>query len=131
MGADVSEFEFTEDKILPYFRQRIGFISSKDDILSMLKRTGPLLIFKEKGRSVYPYSLIDRELLDTWAAELLQEGSIASVFIDDFYFVDADDLSTYASFLPKQRSLGELEGKILSKLDEDRTATSLIESPAR
>lgn len=34
MGADISEFEFTEDQVVPFFRRRIGMAASKDEVLS-------------------------------------------------------------------------------------------------
>jgi ATP-dependent Lhr-like helicase len=125
LGSEVSEFEFTEDKVLPYFRQRIGFVSSKDDLLGLIRRAGPLRVLKEKGRSVYPYTVADRESVDAWAGELVQEKVISSVYIDDAYFVPTEDLPTYLSVLAKDRELGEVEQKILVELDEPRTASDL------
>ena len=132
MGSDLSEFEFTEDRVVPYFRQRIGFVSSKDDLLSLIHRAGPLRVLKEKGRSVYPYTVASRESVNAWSAELLHEGAIASVYIDDAYFVAAEDLPAYTSVLAKDRQLGELEERVLAEITEARTPqelTAKLEAP--
>jgi len=133
MGADISEFEFTEDKVLPYFRKRIGFIAAKDDVLAMLRRAGPLRVLKEKGRSIYPYTVADRASVDQWCAELLEEGAIASVYIDDAYFVPAADLPTYLGVLARPRELGEADRQVLGALAEARTpaeVAAVLEMPS-
>lgn len=125
MGSDLSEFEFTEDRVVPYFRQRIGFVSSKDDLLSLVRRAGPIRVLKEKGRNVYPYTVASRESVDAWSAELVHEGAISSVYIDDAYFVATEDLPAYNAVLSRDRKLGELEGKVLAGVAEARTPQEL------
>lgn len=125
MGADISEFEFTEDKVLPYFRQRIGFVTAKEDVVAMLRRAGPLRVLKEKGRSIYPYTVADRASVDQWCAELLGEGAIASVYIDDAYFVPSEDLPTYLGVLARARELNDADSRVLEALGEARTPAAL------
>jgi ATP-dependent Lhr-like helicase len=121
MGSDLSEFEFTEDKVLPYFRQRIGFVATKDELLSLIRRAGPIRVLKEKGRSVYPYTVASRGAVDEWSEELLHEGAISSVYIDDAYFVPTEDLPYYHAVLSKDRQRGDLETKVLDALQEPCT----------
>lgn len=125
MGADISEFEFTEDQVVPFFRRRIGMASSKDELLSLIRRAGPLRVLKEKGRSIYPYTVADRESIDRWCVELLDEGLIASVYIDDAYFVPAEDLDTYLTVMARSRSLSDDERRMLALLEEPHTAAKL------
>ena len=127
LGAEVSEFEFTEDQVVPYFRQRIGFVSTKDDLLALIRRAGPLRVLKEKGRSVYPYTLADRGSVDEWSRELIQEGAISSVYIDDAYFVPTEDLPSYLSALAKERDLNDADRRILEELKEERSPVELAE----
>jgi ATP-dependent Lhr-like helicase len=127
MGTEVSEFEFTEDRVIPYFRQRIGFINSKDELLSLIHRAGPIRILKEKGKSVYPYTVSSREAVDQWSTELLQEGAISSVYIDDTYFVGTEDLPIYNVVLAKDRPRNEFEDKVLDLLTETRTPQEVAE----
>ncbi|NLI74583.1 MAG: ATP-dependent helicase [Euryarchaeota archaeon] len=125
MGADISEFEFTEDQVVPFFRRRIGMAASKEELLSLIRRAGPLRILKERGRSVYPYTLIDRESIDQWCIELLEEERIASVYIDDAYFVSAEDLDTYLTVMARSRDLNDIEASALTLLERKHTAAKL------
>ena len=127
MGSEVSEFEFTEDQVVPYFRKRLGTVSSKDDLLALVRRAGPIRVLKVKGRSVYPYTLVGRDQIDAWSRELIEEGAISSVYIDDAYFVLTEDLPTYHSVLSKDRSLGDLERRVLTELGTPRTPQELAE----
>ncbi|HPT74838.1 MAG TPA: crosslink repair DNA glycosylase YcaQ family protein, partial [Methanomassiliicoccaceae archaeon] len=133
MGADISEFEFTEDQVVPFFRRRIGMAASKDEVLSLIGRAGPLRVLKEKGRSIYPYTVADREEVDGWCIELLDEGKIASVYIDDAYFVPAEDLDTYLTVMAKPRRLSKDEERVLALLEEPHSpaqVASALELPS-
>jgi ATP-dependent Lhr-like helicase len=127
MGSELSEFEFTEDQVVPYFRKGLGGVSTKEGLLELVRRAGPIRVLKEKGRNVYPYTVVAREQVDAWSRELIEEGSISSVYIDDAYFVPTEDLPTYHSVLSKERDLGDLDRKALSVLDAPRTPQEVAE----
>jgi ATP-dependent Lhr-like helicase len=84
-------------------------------------------MFKERGRSVYPYATPDRATVDAWAAELLEEGRIASVYMDDVSYVNAEQLPRYAALFARDRALGEVEAKALESLREPLTANEVAE----
>ena len=128
MGADISEFEFTEDKVVPYFRQRIGFVSNKDELLSLVHRAGPIRVLKERGRNVYPYAVVDRATVDRWAEELIKDRAISSVYIDDAYFVETTDLPVYASALTKERELDNADTVVLEALNKEMSPTEISEA---
>lgn len=118
MGPDAQKAEFEEEKVLQHFRAKIGSADGKEALLAMVRRTGPVHLFKEKGRNPYPYSPAPREEMDRWADELIGEGRLASVMLDDLHFVHADDLPTYVEVLRK-RSHDE---SLLPFLAEARTS---------
>jgi len=120
MGSEVSEFEMSEERVVPYFRARIGAASSKEELLELIGRAGPLRVLKEKGRSVYPYTQADRASVDEWSRQLLEAGLISSVYIDDAYFVAAEELPMYVAALSRERSLNDLDRAVLSHLNEPR-----------
>lgn len=128
MASDLSEFEFEEQKVTAYFRKKIGRIEGKEDILRILKMIGPMRVFKERARSVYPYSSRDKRVVDGWAEELLAECKIASVFSDDLYFVSSEDLPTYATLFRKKRTLGETDNRVLDLLDREMSSQELAEA---
>ena len=125
MGADISEFEFTEDQVVPFFRRRIGMAASKEEVLSLIRRAGPLRVLKEKGRSIYPYTVGDRESIDRWCVELLDEGLITSVYIDDAYFVPSEDADTYLTAMARTRNLSDDEVRALALLEKPYAAAKL------
>lgn len=125
--TELSEFEFEAEQVTAYFKKKIGMIEKKEDILNLLKLTGPMRIFKERARSIYPYASKDRKIVEKWAEELLEEMKIASVFIDDFYFVATEDLNTYATIFSRERPLGDLERKALETLSEEKTQAQIAQ----
>ena len=127
MGDSVKEFEFDEDRVIPYFREKIGRIASKEDIIPMLMRTGPLQAFRERGRSVYAYADTDRKTLDQWCRELLKEGKIATVFLDDPHIMAAGEAEYYASAVRKERDLSAADEKILAAITGDTPPDTIAE----
>ena len=79
------------------------------------------------GAEVKAYSDPDKVTVDAWASELLEEGRIASVHIDDINYVASEDLSTYAPLLAKDRELGETEKKALELLADSHSAAEVAE----
>ncbi|MGD1060910.1 MAG: ATP-dependent helicase, partial [Methanomassiliicoccales archaeon] len=128
MEGDLQRFEFEQDQVAAYFSKKRGRASTKDGIVALLRRTGPLHIFKERGRSVYPYSDPDRATVDAWSSELLQEGRIASVYIDDVNYVATEDLPTYLPLAAKRRELDELDGKVFEALSEPMAVQDVSET---
>ena len=127
MGAAIREFEFEDGEVIPYFREKIGNASSEDGLVSLLGRCGPLRVFRERGRNVYPYSTADRREVDAWARKLLREGRIASVFLDDFHFVNASELPYYAAATRRERELSPLDRDVLDTLKDEGSLDSLVE----
>ena len=127
MGDSVKEFEFTEDRVIPYFREKTGRIASKDDIVPLLMRTGPLQAFRERGRNIYSYADADRKTLDQWCRELLKEGKIGTVFLDDPHIMAADEIPFYASAVRKERELNETDSKVLGAVHGSTTLDEISE----
>lgn len=127
LGDSVKDFEFDEDQVIPYFRQKIGRITSKQDIVPMLMRTGPLQAIRERGRNIYSYSDEDKKVVDEWVRELLKEGAIGTVFLDDPHIMVRSEIPIYANATAKERELNEIDQKVYEKVG-DRTALSDITS---
>jgi len=125
LGDSVKEFEFDEDHVIPYFRQKIGRVSSKGDIVPLLMRTGPLQAIRERGRNVYSYCDEDKKVVDEWIRELLKEEAIGTVFMDEPHIMAKREVPTYAVATAKERELNETDLKVLEQVGE-RTALSDI-----
>jgi len=129
MGDNVKEFEFEESQIVPYFLAKTIRISTKEDIIKLLKHIGPLQAFRERGRNIYTYSDADRKTVDGWCRELLKEGRIGTVFMDDPHICVVEEIPYYAAATIKERELVEIDnqvlGKIVGKVTLQEIATSL------
>jgi ATP-dependent Lhr-like helicase len=125
LGDSVKEFEFDEDHVIPYFRQKMGRVVSKSDIVPLLMRTGPLQAIRERGRNIYSYCDEDKKIIDEWVRELLKEGVIGTVFLDDPHIMAKSEIPVYASATIKDRDLNETDIKVLQQVGE-RTALSDI-----
>ncbi|MCL2786626.1 MAG: winged helix DNA-binding domain-containing protein, partial [Methanomassiliicoccaceae archaeon] len=115
------------DRVIPYFREKTGRISSKEDIVPMLMRTGPLQAFRERGRNIYAYSDADRRTTDQWCRELLKERRIGTVFLDDPHIMAAAEIPTYASATGKDRELSDIDSKVLAAAC-GRTLDEIVEA---
>jgi len=127
LGDSVRDFEFDEDTVIPYFRQKIGRVMSKADIVPLLMRTGPLQAIRERGRNIYSYSDEDKKVVDEWIRELLKEGKIGTVFMDEPQIMAMPEIPVYASATAKMRDLNEVDQKVYDQI-KDRTALSDITS---
>lgn len=116
LGDAVKDFEFEEDSVIPYFREKIGRVQSKNDIVPMLLRTGPLQALRERGRNIYAYSDEDRKTVDGWIKELFEEGKLGSVFMDDPYVMATGEILYYAAATAKERELNEADAKVFDEI---------------
>jgi ATP-dependent Lhr-like helicase len=125
LGDSVKEFEFEEDHVIPYFRQKIGRVASKSDIVPLPMRTGPLQAIRERGRNIYAYCDEDKKVVDEWVRGLLKEGAIGTVFLDEPHIMVKSEVPIYASATAKERDLNDIDVKVLEQVRE-RTALSDI-----
>ncbi len=119
MGDSIKEFEFEEDVVIPYFREKAGRVYDKSDIPVLLKKTGPLQAIRERGRNIYSYCDADKKTVDGWVRDLINEGVLGTVFLDDPHIMVAEDIPYYATATKKERELTEVDEKVMAKVTED------------
>ena len=119
MGDNIKEYEFEEEQIVPYFREKIGRITEKEDIPKLLMRTGPLQAMKERGRNIYAYADADKKTVDGWVRELLKGGKVGTVFLDDTHIMAIEEVPYYAAAIRKERELSETDEKVLACIDRN------------
>ncbi len=127
LGDSVSEFEFTEDQIVPYFAQKPTRITCKADIPVLLMETGPLQAMRERGRNIYTYTDEDRKVIDGWIRELIHDGEIGTVFLDEPHIMVADEIPYYAEATRKQRELNETDQDVLGCITMDTPMSEVVE----
>ncbi len=128
LGDTVREFEFDEDQIIPYYAQKPTRIASKADIPKLLMETGPLQFMRERGRNIYTYTDEDRKTIDEWVRDLIHEGIIGSVFLDESHIMVADEIPYYAAATRKERTLNDTDQMVLGALKEDSTMADIAKS---
>ena len=127
LGDSVSEFEFTEDQVVPYFSQKAPRVMSRDDIPKLLMATGPLQVMRERGRNIYSYTDEDKKTVDGWVRELLRSGAIGSVFLDEPHMMVASEIPYYAAATRRERELTDVERSVYEIIG-DGTPLSEISS---
>ena len=127
LGDSVSEFEFTEDQIIPYYAQKPTRITCKDDIPKLLMETGPLQALRERGRNIYTYTDEDRKIIDGWIRELMHSGEIGSVFLDEPHIMVSDEIPFYASATKKEREMNETDMDVYNCIDVDTPMSDIVE----
>ncbi len=127
LGDSVGEFEFTEDQIIPYYSQKPPRVTCKEDIPKLLEVTGPLQAIRQRGRNIYSYSDDDKATVDGWVRELINEGILGTVFLDETHVMLSSEVPYYAAATLKVRSLNETDEAVYARIGE-RTSLSEIAS---
>lgn len=134
MGDEaISECQFDTKEVEEYFAAKFPRITTKDDILSALRRAGPMNLFREKGESIFAHSSEPFEQLRTWSKELLREGKARSVWITEDLYVATEDHALY-NCLHRRRVLSKpgakaVLGSIASGLRSQSELVSVLGMP--
>ncbi|AGI48517.1 Lhr-like helicase [Thermoplasmatales archaeon BRNA1] len=119
LGDNIRDFEFEPDAVTQYFNTKVGRISSKEDIPRLLMKTGPLQAFRERGRNIYPYCDPDRKTVDAWIRELIRDGELGTVFLDDPHIMVASEVPVYARATVRERTLNEADQEVYGLITEN------------
>ena len=128
MGDSIKEFEFEEDQVIPYFREKAGRVSECSDIIPLLRRTGPLQVFRERGRNIYSYCDADRKSVDAWLRDLINNGELGTVYMDDPYVTLLEEIPYYASATRRERELNDIDRKVLGAVTGNNSLTTIAET---
>ncbi len=119
LGDGVRDFEFEPDQVTQYFVRKIGRVSCKEDIPKLLARTGPLQVFRERGRNIYPYCDPDRKTVDGWVRELIRDGTLGTVFLDEPHVITGELVPEYAAATVRDRSLNDTDSAVYALIGKD------------
>ena len=128
LGDDIEDFEFTEDQVVPYYASKVNRVTTKDDIPKLLMQTGPLQALRERGRNIYTYTDEDRKVVDGWIKELLRDGIIGSVFLDEPHIMVSSEIPYYAAATRRERTLSETEKEVLARIGENTSLSDISAS---
>jgi len=128
LGEDIRDFEFDADQVTQYFRAKAGRIAAKEDIPKLLKRVGPLQAFRERGRNIYPFCDPDRKTVDGWLRELIHEGRLGTVFLDEPYVMVSEEIPLYADATVRTRELTNVDRQVYAQIGERTLLTAVKEA---
>ena len=112
----VSEYQFDPDVVEEYYATKFPRIESKEGILETLRLVGPMNLFREKGESIFTHSNVAFERLRMWAAELLREGRVRSVWIGEDVYIFSEESSVYSCLHRRDVDQGPIEKALLAEL---------------
>ncbi len=109
-----------------YYNLKKPAIKTKEGILEVLKKIGPLRLFVEKGVNIFNYvdkagqdtgQAPSRETIHQWCRELINEEKITSVWREGLFWIPQDELGMYLKvYFKAPRSLEKLDRKIIGML---------------
>ena len=121
----LSEYRFEEEKVRQYFARKLGKVSDELELLGLLRKTGPLQLFKEKGLSASELLGIPIEKIREMSEKLLKRGMIRSVWLSDSCWVASDDRDEISIALESGGELPENAKKLLAYLETPRSVAEV------
>jgi ATP-dependent Lhr-like helicase len=116
---EYSKPRFELETVKKHFKNKFPVINDKAGIYSILSSMGPLLLFKERGKSVYSYTTSDQANVRGWAYELAKEKKIISIFRNnDVYWIPRKHLKYYYKLYSNTDNLSEIEKSVYSWLHQ-------------
>lgn len=116
----ITEYQFEPERVEKFFAAKFPRIASKQGILEALRKVGPMNLFREKGENIFAHSKESFEELRAWAAELLHEGRVMSIWAGEDVYVAAEDYSLYSSLHQRKSSHGSVEDAVLDAVSRSR-----------
>jgi len=107
---------FTLEETEAYFRGKRIRIDTKEDIIYILRRVGPLNLVQQKGHNVFDLSNVDFETTKKWAAELIREGAAVCVWRKGPLWIAPEELPEYYALYADGTKLKKDEKALLASL---------------
>jgi len=122
LGSEaLSEYRFEEEKVRQYFANKIGRVTNELELLELLRKTGPLQLFKEKGLCASELLGMPIERIREMSEKLLKQGKIRSVWLSDSYWAAAEDRDEISIALESGGELPEPARRLFDYLESPRS----------
>ncbi len=96
---EIERFMFDREVVDEHFFSKRPNFVNKEGMLDVIKEVGPVHVFKERGQNIYLYTDRPYEEVQNWGRELLNDGMICSIWMNDLKWVAARDMKSYLSCL--------------------------------
>ncbi len=98
-GAGSIKPEFKTSVVKEHFAGKLldMHVRKKDDIIPLMRMTGPMELFQRKDRSIYDFSDVEADILAEWCKELVNDGEVHSIWAGRSLWIPSDIAASYAS----------------------------------
>ncbi|MDH4122557.1 MAG: ATP-dependent helicase [Thermoplasmata archaeon] len=124
----LAEYKFEEEKVSLYFAKKINQVSSEDDLVELLRRTGPLQLFREKGLSATSLTGLPVETIRAMSEKLLKKGCIRSVWLSDSHWVISEDRDEISIALETEGEMPEIAKRLINFLQSPRSLPEITDN---
>ncbi len=116
-AQELARVQFTEEQVEGYFRRKLPTVASKGDIPTVLAKAGALNVVQQRGRNIFDHSSVAMDQVRVWAAELMAEGRIQSVWTPKGpLWCLAEDVPAHAAIYARRGRARDLDQGILDQL---------------
>ncbi len=96
---EIEKFQFDGEVVEDYYAEKKPRFSDKEGLYDAIEELQPAHIFKERGPSVFTWTDNTYEEVKSWSRELLRDGEVQSVWMNDVRWVLSEDLPRYLATL--------------------------------
>ena len=96
---EIERFMFDRKVVEEHFFQKRPSFINKEGMLDVIREVGPLHIFQERGNHIYLYTDRPYEEVQRWGRELVNEGEVCSIWMNDLRWVVKGERDKYLSCL--------------------------------
>ncbi len=92
---EIENFKFDRDVVEDHFLDKKPEFDSKEEMLEVVKELQPIHVFKDKGNNVFSRTDKSFEDVRNWSEQLLNEGKIESIWVDETEYIAVEDKDKY------------------------------------
>jgi len=121
----LSEYKFEEEKVRAYFAAKFNRVETEGDLLELMRRTGPLHLFRDKGFNAAAITGLPIEQIRQMSENLLKGKKIRSVWLSDAHWVVSEDRDGISVALDPGGEKSTLDAKALSFISSPKSISEI------
>jgi len=127
--ADISKPRYDLEEVVDFYTGKRGMLdfNSKQGMLELLERMGPLPLTMDDGRSIIGFTSVAPGTVECWLRELVKEGQVVSMWCHKLVWahVEHDELLSALYPPPREGDLSDVEIKLLSLIKENTNTAQI------
>jgi ATP-dependent helicase Lhr and Lhr-like helicase len=110
------EFKYRLSMVEEYFKEKRPSVEGKEDLVEVIGKLQPLNLFIERGRNIFEYSDVERETLQKWCRELVDQGAVESIFKDGELWALKEDVADFKALYSMRLPMTNEEKEFLKEI---------------